>query len=58
MSLGELQLLSENISALEAILWCIYPMVVLVALELLARAWDDDDDEDGGKMIPILQGAQ
>ena len=58
MSLGELQASIENISALKAMLWCFYPMAVLIALELLARTFDDDDDQDGGKMIPILQGAQ
>ncbi|WP_275040989.1 hypothetical protein [Prochlorococcus sp. MIT 0603] len=41
-----------------AILWCFYPMAVLVALEFLARTFDDDDDQDGGKMIPILQATQ
>ena len=59
MSLAEqLQSSTENISALKAILWCFYPMAVLVILELLTRTFDDDDDQDGGKMIPILQGAQ
>ena len=56
MSLAELQASTENISPLKAILWCFYPMAVLVALELLARKLDDD--QNGGKMIPILQGAQ
>jgi len=59
MSLAEqLQSSTENISALKAIIWCFYPMAVLVALELLARTLDDDDDQGGGKMVPILQGAQ
>ena len=58
MCLGELQAYTENISALKSILWCFYPMSVLVALELLAHALDDGDNQDGGKMIPILQGAQ
>ena len=57
MSLAEqLQSSTENISALKAIIWCFYPMAVLVALELLARTMDDD--QGGGKMVPILQGAQ
>mgnify|MGYP001242631710 CR=1 FL=1 len=55
MSLGEIQASVENISAWKAILWCFYPMSVLVALELLARILDDDDNQDGGKMIPVLQ---
>ncbi len=58
MSLGELQASTESISTWKAILWCFYPMAVLIAIELLARALDDDDDQDGGRMIPILQGAQ
>ena len=58
MSLGELQSSVETLSAFKAILWCFYPMTVVIALELLARTIDDDDDQDGGKMIPVLQGAQ
>ena len=58
MSLGELQASTESISALKVILWCFYPMAVLIALEFLARTFDDDNDQDGGKMIPILQSAQ
>ncbi len=30
-------------------------MTVLVALELLARSIDYDNDQDGGKMGPVLQ---
>ena len=58
MSLGEIQASVDSISAWKAIIWCFYPMVVLVALEILARFFDDDDDQDGGKMIPLLQGTQ
>ena len=32
-------------------------MTVLVILELLARTFDDDDDDEG-KMVPILQDLQ
>ena len=56
--MNELQASVENFAAWKAILWCFYPMTVLVALELLARMVNDDDDQDGGKAIPILQGAQ
>jgi len=41
----------------KAILWCFYPMSVLVCLEILARFVnndDDDDDKDGGIMIPTV----
>ena len=54
--MGELQTSLDSFSVWQAILWCFYPMTVLVALELLARSFDDDDDQDGGKMIPVLQG--
>ena len=58
MSLGELQASVDSFPAWKAILWCFYPMATLVLLELLARQIDDDDDQDGGKIIPALQGAQ
>ena len=43
------------------ILWTLYPMGVVVGLELFLRALkndDDDDDEGGGVMTPVYQGAQ
>ena len=58
MSLGELQTSVDSSSAWKAILWCFYPIATLVLLELLLRQIDDDDDQDGGKMIPVMQGAQ
>ena len=36
---------SDSISPLTAILWCFYPMAVLVLVELILRAVDDDDDD-------------
>ena len=58
MSLGELQASVDSFPAWKAILWCFYPMATLVLLELLARQIDDDDDQDGGMMIPVRQGSQ
>ena len=55
--MGELQATVENFSIWKAILWCFYPIAALVALELLASGIDDDDDQGGG-MIPILRGSQ
>ena len=49
---------SDSISPLVAILWCFYPMAVLVTIELIARYFDDDDDQDGGKMLPAFQSIQ
>ena len=47
---------SSNVSPLAAILWVFYPMTALVLIELILRAIrnDDDDDQDGGKMIPAF----
>ena len=44
----------DSISPLVAVLWVFYPMAALVLIELFLRAinGDDDDDQDGGKMIP------
>ena len=50
----ELNLVNSTINPLTAILWCFYPMAVLVMVELLLRANDDDDDE-GGKGIRVQQ---
>ena len=46
---------SSSISPLVAILWCLYPVGVLVLIELLlGGGFDDDnnDDQDGGMLIP------
>ena len=46
---------SSSVSPLTAILWCLYPMAVLVIIELLlGGGFDDDnnDDQDGGMLIP------
>ena len=52
----------DSFPAWKAILWCFYPMSVLVMVELFTRFLnnndDDDDDRDGGIMTPVYQGAQ
>ena len=58
MSLGELQASVDSFPAWKAILWCFYPMATLILLELLAWLINDDDDQDGGKRIPAMQGVQ
>tara|TARA_Y100001956_G_scaffold65418_1_gene66352 strand:- start:5 stop:190 length:186 start_codon:yes stop_codon:yes gene_type:complete len=52
-------LAASSVSPLVAILWCFYPMAALVLIELIMRAFsnDDDDDQDGGKGIRIMQPA-
>jgi|TARA_B100000927_G_scaffold17864_1_gene13823 hypothetical protein len=49
----------SDISPFQAILWCFYPIGALVFLELFIRAINDDDDDDfdGGKAVPVYQGA-
>ena len=46
---------STSVSPFTAILWCLYPIAVLVIIELLlGGGFDDDnnDDQDGGMLIP------
>ena len=46
---------SSSVSPFTAILWCLYPITVLVIIELLlGGGFDDDnnDDQDGGMLIP------
>ena len=49
-----LTVVSSSISPLVAILWCLYPIGILVLIELvLGGGFDDDnDDQDGGMLIP------
>ena len=50
--MGELQSSVEAFPIWKACLWCFYPMMIMVLIELLGRDFDDDDDQDGGMMIP------
>ena len=45
---------SSSVSPFIAILWCLYPVAVLVIIELLLGGGfdDDNDDQDGGMLIP------
>jgi len=45
---------SSSISPIVAILWCLYPVGILMLIELvLGGGFDDDnDDQDGGMLIP------
>ena len=48
---------SHEISPFMAILWCFYPIGILVFFELLMGSQDDDDDDQGGGiMTPVYQG--
>ena len=50
---------TSSISPFSAILWCFYPIAILVLVELfLGGGFDDDnDDQDGGMMIPAYSGS-
>ena len=54
--MSDLSAASDTISPLVAVLWVLYPMTALVLIELILRAFNDDDnDDDGGKGIRITQ---
>ena len=54
--MGDLVAASNEISPLVAVLWVFYPMAALVLIDLLLRAFNnDDDDNDGGKGIRVAQ---
>ena len=49
-----------SISPLIAILWCLYPIGILILIELaLGGGFDDDnDDQDGGMLIPAYASSK
>tara|TARA_B100000212_G_scaffold119796_1_gene89591 strand:- start:702 stop:878 length:177 start_codon:yes stop_codon:yes gene_type:complete len=55
-----LSLTSTSISPLVAIMWCLYPVGILVLIELvLGGGFDDDnDDQDGGMLIPAYSSVK
>ena len=54
--MSDLVAAQDTITPLTAVLWVFYPMAALVLIELLLRAFNDDDnDDDGGKGIRVSQ---
>ena len=52
---------SSSVSPFTALLWCLYPVAVLVIIELLlGGGFDDDnnDDQDGGMLIPAYSRSE
>ena len=51
---------ASPISPLTAILWCFYPIAILVFIELVFGGGfdDDNDDQDGGMLIPAYSNAK
>ena len=52
--MGDLSAATDTISPLTAVIWIFYPMAALVLVELILRAFNDDD-QDGGKGVRISQ---
>ena len=50
----ELYSTTSSVTPFTAILWCLYPIAVLIIIELLLGGGfdDDNDDQDGGMLIP------
>ena len=60
-SMTEFYSASSSVSPFTAILWCLYPVAVLVFIELLlGGGFDDDnnDDQDGGMLIPAYSRSE
>ena len=51
---------SSAVIPFTAILWCFYPIAVLIIIELLlGGGFDDDiDDQDGGMLIPAYSRSE
>ena len=51
---------ASSTSFLTAILWCFYPLAILILVELfLGGGFDDDnDDQDGGMLIPAYSSTK
>ena len=54
--MSDLSAASDTVSPFLAVLWVFYPMAALVLIELILRAINDndDDDRDGGNIIPAV----
>ena len=53
--MSEFQTAVDTFPIWKAILWIFYPMATLVFVELLLRAMNDDDDDEGGKGIRVAR---
>ena len=51
--MSEYQFSTESYPIWKAIVWCFYPMSVLVLVELYLRFINDDDDDDDGGGLGI-----
>ena len=61
--MGDLSAATDTISPLTAVLWVFYPMAALVLVELILRAFNDDDGGKGVRVsnmqpVPVPSGAE
>ena len=52
---------SSSVSPFAALVWCFYPVAILILIELfLGGGFDDnnDDDQDGGMLIPAYSKSE
>ena len=52
---------SSSTTPIFAVLWCFYPIAILIIVELvLGGGFDDDnnDDQDGGMLIPAYSNTK
>ena len=52
---------ASSVSPFVALIWCFYPIAILVLIELfLGGGFDDnnDDDQDGGMLIPAYSKSE
>ena len=56
--MGEIELV-DTFPFWKAVLWIFYPIATILVIEFVSDLSDNDDDDfDGGKMIPAYQGAR
>ncbi len=56
--MGELQASMDIFPIWKAVIWCFYPVLALIVIDIVTRGFDDDDDQGGGMMIPAYQGVK
>ena len=51
---------TSSVNPFTAIIWCFYPIAILILVELfLGGGFDDDnDDQDGGMLIPAYSSSK
>ena len=52
---------SYSVSSISVVVWCFFPVAILVIIELLlGGGFDDDnnDDQDGGMLIPAYSNVK